>query len=399
MSRIGRDKRQSLSYSAGAMDLIATTDALAAACARLAKFPFVTVDTEFLRETTYYAKLCLIQMASPAEAVLVDPLAEGMDLAPFYALMADTNVVKVFHSARQDIEIIWQGGGVIPTPLFDTQVAAMVCGYGDSVSYEQLVNDLAKARIDKSSRFTDWSRRPLSEQQLAYALSDVTHLRTVYTALRADLAESGRERWLDEEMAVLTAPSTYDTRPEDAWLRLKGRIKKPREALVLMEVAAWREREARSRNVPRSRVMKDDALIDIAVHAPTTPEALGALRSIPNGFERSRPASEILAAVARGLARDPKSINLGERSRKAGSNGATIEMLKVLLKAVAENERVAPKILATVDDLEAIALDDEADVPALSGWRRQLFGEKALALKAGRLALTVDRGRVRIIEY
>ncbi|GGG25972.1 ribonuclease D [Chelatococcus composti] len=381
------------------MDLIATTDALAAACARLAKFPFVTVDTEFLRETTYYAKLCLIQMASPAEAVLVDPLAEGMDLAPFYALMADTNVVKVFHSARQDIEIIWQGGGVIPTPLFDTQVAAMVCGYGDSVSYEQLVNDLAKARIDKSSRFTDWSRRPLSEQQLAYALSDVTHLRTVYTALRADLAESGRERWLDEEMAVLTAPSTYDTRPEDAWLRLKGRIKKPREALVLMEVAAWREREARSRNVPRSRVMKDDALIDIAVHAPTTPEALGALRSIPNGFERSRPASEILAAVARGLARDPKSINLGERSRKAGSNGATIEMLKVLLKAVAENERVAPKILATVDDLEAIALDDEADVPALSGWRRQLFGEKALALKAGRLALTVDRGRVRIIEY
>lgn len=381
------------------MDLIATTDALAAACARLAKFPFVTVDTEFLRETTYYAKLCLIQMASPAEAVLVDPLAEGMDLAPFYALMADINVVKVFHSARQDIEIIWQGGGVIPTPLFDTQVAAMVCGYGDSVSYEQLVNDLAKARIDKSSRFTDWSRRPLSEQQLAYALSDVTHLRTVYTALRADLAESGRERWLDEEMAVLTAPSTYDTRPEDAWLRLKGRIKKPREALVLMEVAAWREREARSRNVPRSRVMKDDALIDIAVHAPTTPEALGALRSIPNGFERSRPASEILAAVARGLARDPKSINLGERSRKAGSNGATIEMLKVLLKAVAENERVAPKILATVDDLEAIALDDEADVPALSGWRRQLFGEKALALKAGRLALTVDRGRVRIIEY
>ncbi|CUA85719.1 ribonuclease D [Chelatococcus sambhunathii] len=399
MSRIGRDKRPSLSYSANTMDLIATTDALAAACARLAKFPFVTVDTEFLRETTYYAKLCLIQMASPAEAVLVDPLAEDMDLAPFYALMADTNVVKVFHSARQDIEIIWQGGSVIPTPLFDTQVAAMVCGYGDSVSYEQLVNDLAKARIDKSSRFTDWSRRPLSEQQLAYALSDVTHLRTVYAALHADLAESGRESWLDEEMAVLTAPATYDTHPEDAWQRLKGRIKKPKEAAVLMEIAAWREREARSRNVPRSRIMKDDALIDIAVHAPTTPEALGALRSVPNGFERSRPAGDILAAVARGVARDPKSVSLGERGRKAGTNGATIEMLKVLLKAVAENERVAPKILATVDDLEAIALDDEADVPALTGWRRQLFGEKALALKAGRLALTVDRGRVRLIEY
>jgi len=381
------------------MDLIATTDALAAACARLAKFPFVTVDTEFLLETTYYATLCLIQMASPAGAVLVDPLAAGMALAPFYALMADTNVVKVFHSARQDIEIIWQGGGVIPTPLFDTQVAAMVCGYGDSVSYEQLVNDLAKARIDKSSRFTDWSRRPLSEQQLAYALSDVTHLRTVYAALHADLADSGRESWLDEEMAVLTAPATYDTHPEDAWQRLRGRIKKPKEALVLMEIAAWREREARSRNVPRSRIMKDDALIDIAVHAPTTPEALGALRSVPNGFERSRPAGDILAAVARGVARDPKSVSLGERGRKAGSNGATIEMLKVLLKAVAENEGVAPKILATVDDLEAIALDDEADVPALTGWRRQLFGEKALALKAGRLALTVDRGRVRLIEY
>ncbi|MDJ1157148.1 ribonuclease D [Chelatococcus sp. SYSU_G07232] len=380
------------------MDLITTTDALEAACRRLAHHPFVTVDTEFLRETTYYSKLCLIQMACPAEAVLVDPLSPDIDLAPFFGLMADERIVKVFHSARQDIEIIWQKSGAIPAPLFDTQVAAMVCGYGDSVSYEQLANDLAKARIDKSSRFTDWSRRPLTEQQLAYALSDVTHLRTIYVALHTELQKTGRETWLDEEMAVLTSPATYELKPEEAWLRLRGRIKKAREAAVLMEVAAWREREAQSRDVPRSRVMKDDALVDVATHAPRSAEALGHLRSIPNGFERSRAGAEILLAVERGLARDPKTIALPERSRGRSANSAVLEMLKVLLKAVAENEGVAPKILATVDDLEAIALDDEADVPALKGWRRGLFGERALALKHGRLALTVERGRVHATE-
>jgi ribonuclease D len=376
------------------MNLIADTDALAAACARLAAHPFVTVDTEFMRETTYYARLCLIQIASEEEGVLVDPLAPGLDLAPFFALMADERVVKVFHSARQDIEIIWQMGGLIPHPIFDTQVAAMVCGYGDSVSYEQLANDLARARIDKSSRFTDWSRRPLSDAQLAYALSDVTHLVEVYKALHERLTENGRLDWLDEEMRVLTSPETYRADPENAWRRLSGRVRKSREVAVLMEVAAWREREAQGRDVPRSRVLKDDAVVDLAISAPRTAEALGRLRSIPSGFERSRTAADILAAVERGLARDPKDVPSLDRGRPRGQVGAVVELLKVLLKAVAEREGVAPKIIATIDELEEIAADDEADVPVLRGWRRELFGGPALDLKHGRLAMAMENGRV-----
>jgi ribonuclease D len=380
------------------MDLISTTSGLEAACARLAAHSFITVDTEFLRETTFYSKLCLIQMASAEEAVLVDPLAKGLDLKPFFDLMANPKVEKCFHSARQDVEIIWQMGRVIPKPLFDTQVAAMVCGYGDSVSYEQLANDLAKAKIDKSSRFTDWSRRPLSDQQLAYALSDVTHLRLVYAALKAELTRTGRESWLDEEMAVLTAPATYELHPEDAWQRLKGRVRKAKEMAVLREIAAWREREAQSRNVPRSRVMKDDTIVDIATHAPTTAEALGHLRSVPNGFERSKAGADILAAVERGLAVDPKTIIMPQRDRGRQANGAILDLLKVLLKAVAEAERVAPKIIATMDDLEAIAIDDKDDIAALKGWRREIFGEKALAMKRGELSLTVERGKVKALE-
>ena len=382
------------------MDLITTTEALASACSRFAAAPFVTVDTEFMRETTYYSKLCLIQMAGPElEGVLVDPLAPGLELAPFLDLMADEAVVKVFHSARQDVEIIWNQGSLVPKPLFDTQVAAMVCGYGDSVSYEQLANDLAKARIDKSSRFTDWSRRPLSEAQLAYALSDVTFLVTVYERLKAELEGTGRADWLDDEMAILTSPDTYRNDPERAWMRLSGRMRKPREIAVLMEVAAWREREAQTRDVPRSRVLKDEAVIDVAVSAPRTVEALGRLRSIPNGFERSRPAGDILGAVERALARDPSTVPVSSRGRPRGAGtGATVELLKVLLRAVAENERVAPKVLATVDDLEAIADDDEADVPALRGWRRRLFGDKALALKGGRVALSIEGGAVVVTE-
>lgn len=378
------------------MKLISTTEELAAACSRLAQHPFVTVDTEFLRETTYYPKLCLIQIASPDEAVMVDPLAEGLDLAPFMALMTDQNVVKVFHAARQDLEIVWMLGRVLPTPLFDTQVAAMVCGYGDSVGYEQLVNDLAKARIDKSSRFTDWSRRPLSEAQLVYAESDVTHLRDVYLALQADLAASGRESWVAEEMAVLNSPGTYEVKPENAWQRLKGRLRKPKELAVLMELAAWREREAQHRDVPRQRVLKDDALMDIVQRAPRSPEALGELRSVPNGFERSRAGGEVLAAVGRALALDPHSLPRLERERGRPSNGAVLDLLKVLLKATADAERVAPKIIASSDDLEEIAGNDEADVPALHGWRREIFGEKALALKNGSLALKIVRGRVTV---
>ncbi|MCP4560664.1 MAG: ribonuclease D [Bosea sp.] len=378
------------------MNLISTTEELAAACSRLALHPFVTVDTEFLRETTYYPKLCLIQMASPDEAVMVDPLAEGLDLAPFMALMTDQNVVKVFHAARQDLEIVWMLGRVLPTPLFDTQVAAMVCGYGDSVGYEQLVNDLAKARIDKSSRFTDWSRRPLSEAQLVYAESDVTHLRDIYLALQADLAASGRESWVAEEMAVLNSPGTYEVKPENAWQRLKGRLRKPKELAVLMELAAWREREAQARDVPRQRVLKDDALMDIVQRAPRSTEALGELRSVPNGFERSRAGGEVLAAVGRALALDPHSLPRLERERGRPGNGAVLDLLKVLLKATADAERVAPKIIASSDDLEEIAGNDEADVPALHGWRREIFGEKALALKNGSLSLKIVRGRVTV---
>ncbi|MCJ2046230.1 ribonuclease D [Methylobacterium sp. J-078] len=377
------------------MNLIATTAALAEACTRLSAHPFVTVDTEFMRETTYYPKLCLIQMAAPdGSGVLVDPLSPDLDLAPFFALMADEGVVKVFHSARQDLEIIWLLGGLLPQPFFDTQVAAMVCGYGDSVSYEQLVNDVAKAKIDKSSRFTDWSRRPLSDAQLSYALSDVTHLVKVYEVLAGQLLSTDRGEWLDEEMSVLTSPETYKADPASAWRRLAGRMRKPREIAVLMEVAAWREREAQSRNVPRGRILKDEAVIDVATSAPRNVEALGRLRSIPAGFERSRTGTDILAAVERGFTRDLSDIALPERARSRGGNGALVELLKVLLKAVCETEGVAPKIIATVDDLEAIAEDDAADVAVLHGWRRALFGEKALALKGGRLALSAERGRV-----
>ena len=378
------------------MDLIDTTAALADACTRLAAQPFVTVDTEFMRETTYYPKLCLIQMAGPdGSGVLVDPLAEGLDLTPFLDLMAHEGTVKVFHSARQDLEIIWLMGELLPQPFFDTQVAAMVCGYGDSVSYEQLANDVAKAKIDKSSRFTDWSRRPLSEAQLAYALSDVTHLVTVYERLAGELVATDRGLWLDEEMAVLTSPETYRADPAQAWRRLSGRMRKPRETAVLMEVAAWREREAQTRNVPRGRILKDEAVIDLATSAPRSVEALGRLRSIPAGFERSRTGTDILAAVERGFARDVGEIALPERGRgRSGGNGALVELLKVLLKAVCETEGVAPKIIATVDDLEAVADDDAADVPLLQGWRRELFGSKALDLKHGRLALSAEGGRI-----
>ena len=376
------------------MHLISDTAALSAACDRLATHPFVTVDTEFLRETTYYPKLCLIQLASPDEAVLVDPLSPDLDLAPFFGLMVNENVVKVFHAARQDLEIVWLLGRVLPNPLFDTQVAAMVCGYGDSVGYEQLANDLAKARIDKSSRFTDWSRRPLTEAQLAYAESDVTHLRDIYLALKADLDASGRESWVAEEMAVLTSPATYEVKPENAWQRLKGRIRKPRELPNLMEIAAWREREAQTRDVPRQRVLKDDAMMDIVQRGPRSVEALAELRSVPNGFERSRNGAEVLAAIERAAAIDPKTLPRLERERGRPTNAAVLDLLKVLLKAVADAERVAPKIIASSDDLDSIASDDLADVPALQGWRRGVFGEKALALKNGSLSLRIQRGRV-----
>ncbi|HET9176347.1 MAG TPA: ribonuclease D [Pseudolabrys sp.] len=380
------------------MDLISTTDELAEACSRMAAQPFVTVDTEFLRETTYYPLLCVAQMASPEEAVVIDALATGLDLTPFFALLANEGVVKVFHAARQDIEIVWNMAKTIPHPIVDTQVAAMVLGYGDSISYDQLVQRITGDALDKSHRFTDWTRRPLTDAQIAYAVSDVTHLRDVYLKLAADLEKRGRSNWVEAEMEVLTSPETYRADPERAWERLKNRVRKPKELAVLMEVAAWREREAQTRDVPRGRVIKDEVVVDIAVQAPITIERLGQLRSLPKGFERSRWGEQIVDAVNRGLERDPKSLPRLERFKPAPNGAATVELLKVLLRMTAERYGVAAKIIATVDDLDRIAANDEADVPALKGWRRELFGDKALALKQGRLALAVDKGRVVTVE-
>src|SRR5579872_3837163 len=377
---------------------IVTTAELAALCARMARFPFITVDTEFLRETTYYPLLCVAQMASAEEAAVIDALAPGIDLAPFFALMADSKVLKVFHAARQDIEIVWHRAKLIPGPIFDTQVAAMVLGYGDSISYEQLVQRITGDSLDKSHRFTDWTRRPLSDAQLAYAISDVTHLREVYMALVNDLGRRGRVDWVQEEMQVLTSADTYRMDPERAWQRLKTRVRKPRELAVLIEVAAWREREAQTRDVPRSRVLKDDAIADIAVQAPTSIEKLKNLRSLPKGFERSRWGEAIVAAVERGLARDPKTLPPMPRAPQAANGGAVVELLKVLLRMISEQHHVAAKVIATVDDLERIAASDKADVPALKGWRRELFGDKALALKHGRLALAIERNKVATVE-
>jgi len=383
---------------AATMDLITTTDELAAVCSRMARHPFVTVDTEFLRETTYYPLLCVAQMASPAEAVVIDALATGIDLAPFFALMANEKVVKVFHAARQDIEIVWNMAKTIPHPIVDTQVAAMVLGYGDSISYDQLVQRITGDTLDKSHRFTDWTRRPLSDAQIAYAVSDVTHLRDVYLKLATDLEKQARSNWVEAEMDVLTSPETYRADPERAWERLKSRVRKPKELAILIEVAAWREREAQNRDVPRGRVIKDEVIGDIAVQAPTTIERLGHLRSLPKGFERSRWGEQIIDAVKRGIERDHKTLPRLDRFRPAANGAAIVELLKVLLRMTAERHGVAAKVIATVDDLDRIAADDEADVPAMKGWRRELFGDKALALKHGRLALAIDEGKVVTVE-
>lgn len=380
------------------MELITTTDQLAAACARLAQHPVITVDTEFLRETTYYPLLCVVQMASAEDAVVVDTLADGIDLTPFFALMNNEAVLKVFHAARQDIEIMVHRNGVVPHPIFDTQVAAMVLGYGDSIAYDQLVERVTGHRPDKTHRFTDWSRRPLTEEQLHYAVSDVTHLRDVFAKLDADLKKRNRSDWVSEEMKILTSPKTYDFHPERAWERLKTRVRKPKELAVLMEIAAWREQEAQSRDVPRSRVLKDDAVGDIATHAPTSLEKLASLRSLPKGFERSKWGSDIIAAVQRGIGRDPATLPKLEKPRGNGNGAATVELLKVLLRMTSERHAVASKVIATVDDLEQIAIDDNADVGALQGWRNELFGKDALALKHGRLALAMEKGRVIRVE-
>ncbi len=382
------------------MRLISTTEELEAAVAELSKSDFVTVDTEFIRETTFWPILCLIQMAAPGVTALVDPMAPGIDLKPFFELMANEKVTKVFHAARQDVEIVFHLGGLIPLPIFDTQVAAMVCGFGDSVSYDQIVQKITGTRLDKSSRFTDWRRRPLSEKQLDYALADVTYLIDVYRHLKDELERENRGHWLKEEMDVLTSRETYDPHPEDAWKRLKMRWRKPQELAVVQHVAAWREREARERDVPRQRVIKDDAVYEIAQQQPRDQSALAKLRMTPKGWERSATAASLLEAVNAALAIPREQLPKPPRpTQSPEGSGAAAELLKVLLKLVAEKEGVAPKVLASSDDLDRIAADGEkADAGALRGWRRAVFGEMALKLVRGELALKFENRKIVVLE-
>ena len=377
------------------MKVIATTAALEKFCAEAMTARYVTVDTEFMRENTYYPKLCLLQIASAVDAVLVDPLADGIDLAPVFALMAAPQVLKVFHAARQDIEIFVHLSGAVPAPIFDTQIAGMVCGFGDAISYDRLVKSVVGVEIDKSSRFTDWARRPLGDRQLTYALSDVTHLRLVFEALEERLRANGREPWLADEMAVLTDPATYVVAPEDAWRRLKLRNPKPRTLAVLRELAALRENEARRRDLPRNRVLRDEVLTEIAASVPSTPEELARARSISDNVAKGKLGQGILEAVRRGANSDrnswprPPAATPPRRGREP-----VVELLRVLLKLKAEEHGVAQKLIANMADLDLIADDDDADVPALSGWRREIFGDAAIALKHGGVALTIRDGEI-----
>lgn len=374
------------------MELITSTPVLAAFCERSAKYDFVTVDTEFLRETTYWPKLCLLQAATVDEAVLIDPLADGLSLKPFFALLDNEQVTKVFHAARQDIEIFVKLTGRVPANIFDTQIAASVCGYGDSVSYDNLVRSIVNVELDKSSRFTDWSARPLSEKQRIYALADVTHLRDIYEVLQERVRETRRGDWVDDELNVLRSIDTYVVQPEQAWQRLKTKLHRPRDIAALQRLAAWREQRAQDTDQPRSRVLKDDALIELAMQRPTGPEGFEKLRAVQRGFGRSGAAGEIIALI-REVEALPKAAlpPAPDRHRGPSPKGAVGDLVRVLLKAVAEEHGVAARILATSDDIDALVLDDEADVPALKGWRRKLFGEKALAIKHGRIGLAATR--------
>lgn len=380
-------------------DVITTTEALESFCAHARGRPFVTVDTEFMRETTYWPKLCLIQAATDSAAVIIDPMSADLDLACFLDLMRNKEVLKVFHAARQDIEI-FSRFAAIPDPLFDTQIAAMGAGFGEQIAYDALVRAMLGLEIDKSSRFTDWSRRPLSETQLQYALGDVTHLATLYPKLREKLEADGRLAWVNAEMKNLQDPALYNTDPEEAWRRFKPRKHSAKYLAVLKAVAAWRERTAQNRDQPRGRIIKDDAVDELATQSPREPEAFERLRSVPKGFAHSRFGQEVIAAINHALenAEDYAPKLPKPDGAKQPVPGAVVELLKVLLKARAEDANVASKLIATVSDLEMIAVDDTAATPALEGWRRQAFGEDALRLKRGEIALVLDQGKVRVVE-
>ena len=384
------------------MKTLTTTEELTAFCQEAAKHDYVTVDTEFLRERTYYSKLCLIQLAfsgdGETDAVLVDPLADGLSLEPLYTLFRDESVVKVFHAARQDLEIFWVDAGVFPKPLFDTQVAAMVCGFGEQVGYETLVRKIVKQGLDKTSRFTDWSRRPLSDAQKTYALADVTHLRRIYEYLAAELDRSGRSHWVAEELQVLTDPATYDIRPQEAWRRIKTRTTSGKFLAVVRELAAFREDYAQRNNVPRNRVFKDDALVELASTKPRTGSDLGGSRLLLREARKGAIAEGILEAVGRGVNCPPEKQPKPDRSReKLQVNPALADLLLVLLKAKTESSGVAAKLIAPSADLDAIAAG-QRDVAALTGWRREVFGADALRLCDGEIALAAQGQSVKVVS-
>jgi len=381
------------------MRIVETTADLETLCAELARGDYVALDTEFMRDQTYWPKLCLIQAANAEVEAIIDPVAD-IDLAPFHKLLANKKVVKVFHASRQDIEIFFHQGHVIPDPLFDTQIAAMVCGFGEAASYETLARRIAHVEIDKSARFTDWSKRPLSKRQLEYALGDVTHLRVIYEHLAGELDKTGRAGWVAEELGVLTNPRTYRLEPAEAWRRLKARSTNKRFLTVLVSLAAWREREAQARNVPRARILRDEALLEIAAHPPPTSEALAEIRALPRGYAASRQGKDLWSAITAGLeAPPPDDLTMDEPRRKGREpSPAALDLLKTLLRLRANEYGVAPRLVANADDLERLAAGDDDGIAALTGWRAEVFGNDARSLREGRLAIALERGEAVVIE-
>lgn len=382
------------------MRIVETNEALAAFLTDLTHAPYLALDTEFLRDQTYYPKLCLIQVAAPGIEGIIDPLAPGMDLAPFYELIARPDIVKVMHAARQDIEIFYLQGGVLPNPLFDSQIAAMVCGFGDAASYETLARKIAHVEIDKSARFTDWSHRPLSKRQLEYALADVTHLRVIYEWMKARLEKTGRFAWVAEEVAALQDPHLYKLDPDQAWKRLKPRTSNKRFLGVLAALAAWREREAQARDIPRGRVLKDEALTEIAAHPPETPEALERIRAVPKGFANSKLGKGLMEAIAAGMTAAPPEGALSENKqrRRREPSPAVVDLLKTLLRLRAEAAGVAPRLIANAEDIERLAAGEDDEVGALHGWRNEVFGKDAIAMRQGDLAIALENGEAVVVE-
>ena len=383
-----------------AMRIVETTADLKALVDELKGMPYLALDTEFMRDSTYWPKLCLLQIAAPGVAAIVDPLADGIDLAPFFPLLKNPRIVKVLHAGRQDIEIFWCRGRVIPDPLFDTQIVAMVCGFGEAASYETLARKIAHVQVDKSARFTDWARRPLSKRQLEYALADVTHLCTVYEALSAQLAKSKRESWVAEEITALKNEELYALDPVHAWKRLKPRTNNKRFLAALAAVAAWREREAQTRDVPRGRVLKDEVLLEIAAQPPDNAEALERIRAVPKGFAASRMGKSLLESVVESRdASPPEVAEQPERKRhRREPSAAAVDLLKTLLRLRAEDAGVAPRLIANNDDIERLAAGDDEGVAALHGWRGEVFGKDAVALRKGSLAIALENGEAVVVE-